>query len=196
LFGCTTELATSVRHPVLLESGLPSALDAIVQFCWDVFRLSQSKSFDRAEFQVYLQIGRSICSKYMDCGLDMIRVLSHLLEAFHAGWDLTTGRSMQRIWEKWRPATPRRHENLELLSKLREVCVRFDQACLKTRLSHSELANLRTSLMATQISVLMGADARSLVSVSPIIICSVLRRFANYLCLGACTPDRESGVIH
>jgi midasin len=195
LFGCSAELATSVQHPVSLEIGLPSALDAVMQFCWDVFRLSQSKTFNRAEFQVYLQIGRSICSNRMSSGLDMIRVLSQLLEAFHAGWELTTGRSMQRIWENWRPSTPRTHEHLVLLTKLREVCVRFDQACLKTQLSHSELANLRTSLMATQISVLMGADARSLVSVSPSIF-SIPQSFANEVSLGTCTSDRESRVVH
>lgn len=167
LYGCSGELAEWVRRLNLasLHKDLPLLLSTIIQFCWDVFRISQSRDFDDAEFQTYLQVGRAICSRFEDLNLDIIRVLSQSLDAFRAGWHLTTGQSMQRLWDKWRPATASDLERLELLSKLRNVCVEFDQAFLKTPLSHSQLSLLRNSLVSAQTSVLLGADASDLVSV-------------------------------
>lgn len=164
---CLSELGAGIRRldSMSLHKSIPHLLNTILQFCWDIFQISQSRGFDDAEFQTYLQIGRSICSQFGNSNLNILRVFSQSLDTFHAGWNLKTGQSMQRLWDKWRPATASDLDRLELLSKLRDICAQFDQAFLKTPLSHTQLGVLRNSLVAAQISVLLGADAASLISV-------------------------------
>lgn len=167
LSGCLAEMGAGIRRldSTSLDKDIPQLLNTIVKFCWDIFEISQSRGFDDAEFQTYLQVGRSICSQFGKSNLNIIRVFSQSLDTFRAGWNLTTGQSMQRLWDKWRPATASSLDRLELLSKLRDVCADFDQAFLKTPLSHARLGLLRDSLVAAQTSVLLGADAASLASV-------------------------------
>ncbi|KAL1955870.1 hypothetical protein VTO42DRAFT_8028 [Malbranchea cinnamomea] len=166
LYRCSGELAEWLRNldPAAMHTELPLLLKNVFQFCWDIFRLSQSRNFDEPEFQTYLEIGRKLCSRFQTSKLDIIRVLSDCLEAFRAGWHLTTGQSMQRIWDRWRPATPSDLERLEQLLRLRNICAQFDQACHKVQLPHSQIGVLRNALVAAQTSVLLGADPSSLVS--------------------------------
>lgn len=167
LFDCSAELAAFIHRldSASLDRDVPSMLKSILQFCWDIFRISQLKHMDEAGFQAYVQIGRGLLSHSNDTAPDLISGISQLLDTFRAGWILTTGLSMQRMWDKWRPATPSNLERLHLLSRLREVCTQFDQVFLETQLSHSHLGRLRRSLIETQSSVLLGANASDLVSV-------------------------------
>src|SRR5699024_2531292 len=83
-----------------------SALRAVVDFCADVFKVSEVKQVDEGEFQIYLQIGRELCAALFNSSSffqPLAVSLSQYLGRFQAEWALTTGLSMQKIWDTWRP---------------------------------------------------------------------------------------------
>ncbi|KAI9934908.1 hypothetical protein ASPWEDRAFT_175629 [Aspergillus wentii DTO 134E9] len=146
---------------------LVAALRAIVNFCADIFRVTEVKQVDEGAFQIYLQIGKELCVSLQDSWplLEPLAVaLSEYLGRFQAGWALTTGLSMQKLWESWRPATPATQEQLKSLMELESVVLEFTDLATKTRLELSQLSQVRSSLIDAQRSILLdGADGEFLV---------------------------------
>ncbi|KAL1966096.1 hypothetical protein VTN77DRAFT_4844 [Rasamsonia byssochlamydoides] len=144
-----------------------SALRAISRFCWDIFAATQAREMDEGEFQTYLQIGQDIHSSALKQGSLLKPLASYFaqfLARFQSTWALTTGLSMQRIWDSWRPITCVDHDQLKCLVDLEEVVSEFTTVALQTRLDLAQLSRVRQSLIDAQNSVLRnGADGNLLV---------------------------------
>lgn len=152
---------------VFQVSDMISALRAVINFLGDVLRATEAKSMDEGEFQIYLQIGRELCASLSNSWSSLKPLafaLSEALTRFQAGWALTTGRSMQKLWESWRPATPATQDQLNSLIELENVAWEFSDVAVKTRLELSKLSQVRNSLIDAQRSILLdGADGKVLV---------------------------------
>jgi len=156
-------------HQVFQVPAVASAIRAVVDFCADIFKVSGVKHVDEGEFQIYLQIGRELCGALFNSSpffQPLAVALSQHLSRFQAEWALTTGLSMQKIWDAWRPATPATRSQLELVMQLEAVAHEFGNLATKTRLELSQLSRVRNSLIDAQRAILIdGADGELLVEV-------------------------------
>lgn len=164
LFECGEVLHRFIQN--LEESALHvpeiiPALRAVVSFCWDIFRATEVKQVDEGEFQIYLQVGRNLCTSLVRSLPSLAQLghsLSRSLDRFKAGWALTTGLSMERLWDSWRPATPVTQAELQSLLDLEAAASKFTDLAVKSRLELTRLAQVRESLIDAQRSILMGGD--------------------------------------
>ncbi|KAG0160701.1 hypothetical protein PDIDSM_8231 [Penicillium digitatum] len=152
----------SLQGPVTI-----AALRTVICLCWDIYRATEVSQVDEGEFQVYLQMGRKICGSLLDSSplLEPLQVaLSQALDRFQEGWALTTGLSMQRIWDSWRHVTPITKDKLDSLTELESTVFEFTTLALQTRVELSQLSRVRDSLIDAQRFILLdGADGDVLV---------------------------------
>lgn len=152
----------SLRFPEIV-----TALQAITCLCWDICRATDVNQFDDGEFQIYLQIGRKICASLLNSTSvvkPLATALSKALSKFHADWALTTGLSMQRMWDAWRHVTPSSQEQLNSIIDLERTTSEFTSLALQTRVELSQLSQIWDSLVnARRFVLLNGVDGDSLV---------------------------------
>ncbi|KAF7587528.1 hypothetical protein BBP40_007087 [Aspergillus hancockii] len=157
----------SLDQNTLQTPQVAHALRTVLSFCMDIFRLASAREVDEGEFQVYLQIGRELCASLsgsFDSLQQLAVALSQALSRFQEGWALTTGLSMQRLWESWRPATPATENQLKSILDLERVASEFTKIATKTHLDLSKLSQVRNSLIKAQQSIVLhGADEGHLV---------------------------------
>ncbi|EEH22929.2 hypothetical protein PABG_05140 [Paracoccidioides brasiliensis Pb03] len=153
----------SVNSDMFRLVDVTAIVSLILELCLDIFRIVQADDFDEGIFQTYLQLGQSVYSRFKDVKLDLVTVLSQSLDTFRANWGLSTGQSMQRMWNNWRPATPIDSDHLKLMTDLQQVAARFDHITLKTTLPFPQLNRFRHSLVQAQIALLQGAEANGLI---------------------------------
>ncbi|CEJ53778.1 hypothetical protein PMG11_00119 [Penicillium brasilianum] len=139
-----------------------AALRTIISLCWDIYRATDVNQVDEGEFQVYLQIGRRVCTSLLETSPSLkplAKSLSDALARFQAGWALTTGLSMQRMWDSWRHVTPSSQEQLKSLIELETAVSDFTNLALQTRVEVSQLSNVWNSFIDAQRFILLdGAD--------------------------------------
>lgn len=150
----------------------------ILSFCLDLFNLLQRPVFDEGIFQAYLQSTWTWISNHRNMQTKLMEFFSHSLDAFNADWGLSTGKSMHRLWNEWRPVTPNGPSQLLLLSQLQDIGARFDKISLNNRLPLSRLAQLRTSLLESQKAILLGANGDELIKVG---LQSLFLSYAHFL---------------
>ena len=153
---------SSLQSPEIL-----AALRTIICLCWDIYRVANVDQVDEGEFQVYLQIGRRVCASLLNSSPSLKpleEALSRALARFQAGWALTTGLSMQRIWDAWRHVTPASQEQLHSLIELDAAVSEFTTLALQTRLDLSQVASEWDKInTAHRLILVHGADGDSLV---------------------------------
>ncbi|KKK12377.1 hypothetical protein ARAM_006103 [Aspergillus rambellii] len=146
---------------------LVPSLREVISFCADILRITAATELDQGEFQIYLQLGRELCSSLLDSSSvfqPLAFALCQALDRFQENWALTTGLGMQQLWESWRPATAATQNQLKCLLDLEKVAFEFMQIATKTRLNLSQLSQLRSSLVDAQRHILLdGANGDELV---------------------------------
>lgn len=167
-FNCSQAINNAIQDTfsTQLSTSVINCIESILAFCWDVLRVSQTTHFDEGIFQTYLQIGRSMNSRTSDKQSPLLKTLSVSLDAFNANWALSTGQSMQRLWDRWRPATAANPTCLRQIIELQHLSGRLNKVTLQADLSFSRLGQLHRSLANTQKSLLLGADGDELLQVS------------------------------
>ncbi|KAL3469611.1 hypothetical protein BJX99DRAFT_265026 [Aspergillus californicus] len=142
-------------------------LRAVINFCADILETTAASEVDEGEFLIYLQIGKSLCTSLFELGSvfkPLASSLAQALQRFHENWALTTGLSMQTIWELWRPVTPSTREQLASILDLEKVASEFMQIATRTSLKLTQLSQVRNSLVEAHKSILLqGADEGNLV---------------------------------
>jgi len=94
----------------------------------DVLEFTRSLKFDEGVFQSYLGIGRSLIIQALQCSdtYDLGSKIQDHLDVFKASWDLTTGTSMEILWNRLRPLTARDSRELDLVLRVERLADRFD----------------------------------------------------------------------
>ncbi|KAJ5923916.1 hypothetical protein N7466_008103 [Penicillium verhagenii] len=153
---------TSLQSPEIV-----TALTTIICLCWDIYRATNVMKVEEGEFQVYLQVGRQIFASLLNSSpllKPLEAPLSRALARFQAGWALTTGLSMQRMWDSWRHVTPASQKQLNSLIELEQTVAEFTTLALQTRVDISQLSTVWDSLINAQRFILLdGADGDALV---------------------------------
>ncbi|EZF71748.1 hypothetical protein H105_06009 [Trichophyton soudanense CBS 452.61] len=164
LYGCCNAVSECLES-LTLEScpdKAPQLVQDILNFCWDSFELTQCDLLDDATFLTYLVIGKNICGGFEHLQLKLVDQFKELLASFNANWELSSGKSMQRIWNSWRPATPTDSSQLEQGMQFRELRTRYDRVALKSRVPVHELGRLYDLFIHAQTSILRGANSTAL----------------------------------
>ena len=107
-------------------------------------------------------------------GMDQEGPLSNLfqkvgegLNHFNASWKLSTGLSMERLWEVCRPQAPPTLAQLSTFLRMEELADRFDDALWRSQVSVMHLSDLRGSIArALGATQLQNAQSEELVHVS------------------------------
>lgn len=168
LYGCCNALNECLSALILetCPDEVPQMLEDILNFCWDIFQLTQSRLLDDAVFSAYLLIGKNIVARFEHLHLDLLNNFTGLLSLFNSNWKLTSGESMQRMWNIWRPATPTDSHQLEQKMQFQELRARYDRIALKSRVPIPELGRLYDLFLRAQTSILQGAESAALLPVS------------------------------
>lgn len=143
-----------------------AAIRTVLCLSWDIYRATDANQVDEGEFQVYLQIGKKVCASLLNTSPELQPLeaaLSRALVRFQAGWALTMGLSMQRIWDIWRHVTPSSRDQLASLIDLEQTVSEFTSVALQTRIDISQLSSVWESLIDAQRFVLGGANGETLV---------------------------------
>jgi midasin len=159
---CSTELCHILQDlshsSEVMPPSLRRSLRSLIWFLWDIFRLTNHKNLDEAGFQSYLQLGSSLFSGQNSDTIDLERLAAFStlqLSKFKSAWALSSGLSMQRIWQMWRPLTCSNEKRLCQLIKLEQIEAAFRDISHRTRADLWELSKIRNSLSEAQRSVLI-----------------------------------------
>ncbi|KAJ5702978.1 Midasin [Penicillium malachiteum] len=157
----------SLDETCLQSPDIVAAIRTIICLCWDIYRATDVGEVSEGEFQVYLEFGRKVCASLLASSPLLAPLelpLSRALARFQAGWALTTGLSMQRMWDAWRHVTPASQEQLDSLIDLEKTVSEFTALALQTRVDISQLSAVWQSLINAQRFILLeGADGGALV---------------------------------
>lgn len=108
-----------------------------------------SPEFDEGAFQVHLMIGRSIVA----CGGNSkeVRLIDEkfncMLNLFNSSWKLTTGLSMEKLWEIFRPSTSKSIVELDTHMGVEALATRFDNLKWSASASLRDLVLIRHSIV-------------------------------------------------
>ncbi|KAH8705746.1 putative midasin [Talaromyces proteolyticus] len=169
LIDCVRALHEVIQNLDENSANSPSifALREISRFCWEIYSATQAKELDEGEFQIYLQTGQKALKSASDQGpilSTLSSVMSPSFSRFHSAWMLTTGLSMRRIWDIWRPITCSNPEQLSLLLEVEAATTEFSKVALKTSLSLAQLGMMWKSLVDAQNAMLLqNVDGKALV---------------------------------
>ncbi len=158
----------------------------------DILELGVLPAFDEGVFQVHLTIGRSIVAQGGPniTGVNLLtEKLGSMLALFNASWELSTGLSMEILWEVFRPATAKTISQLEARLKVEELAERFDSLKWGAGASFRDLDLLRRSIVRMYHMI----DAKDVVSDDQIKVSRLLQKIELQLMkLGYSRSDRES----
>lgn len=137
-------------------------MDKVLLFAEDLSEDAGRPSFDDAAFQTYQRIGQSMIEGFIDNSIvqGLATSLSNAFASLNESWRLTTGLSMEIIWELLRPPSVEHASLLELRFGTEQLADRFDALSWTTGASIEKLTALRGSIVQV-FGMLDFADADS-----------------------------------
>ena len=130
---------------------IPSTIRDVRNLIQDIFDYVRLPRFDEGIFQVYLSIATSLATRCLaDQTLHAIgKSLSTYLSDFNASWKLSTGSSMEILWNHFRPPTAKNLQHLDLVIKVEKIAEDFDLLIRGSNVHFEVLSDMRGSI--TQI---------------------------------------------
>lgn len=129
-----------------------SILRALLHYWWRTFTFVTGTSFEEARFQAHLKQGVDLLQAmatqaHGDHALQMInRTLSNIQEAFTVGFKLTTGLSMELLWQLLRPTPIVDEATFSAVQGMEKLASRFDAIRWKSNANISDLSKAISSL--------------------------------------------------
>jgi midasin len=111
--------------------------------------------------QVYLKLGRSVCQDLNRLGPEydpLTEIVSAGLHHLDSWRRPTTGLSMERMWNDWRPYTSSNEQQFKLMLNLEEAANRFDSLIWQVRVPVYDLSRIRESFIKARGSLLLSAE--------------------------------------
>lgn len=146
----------------MCQDDVPFLTDLLL-YWKDLYDLVQSPVFEESEFQAYLTTGQELSSRALgDEGVSgfLQQKLGSGLSQFHASWQLSTGLSMERLWEACRPQTPPTLSQLSVYLRMEELADRFDNALWRSWIPVAQVNSVRASI-AEALSVMQSQHTQS-----------------------------------
>lgn len=118
----------------------------------DVLESTRSLKFDEGVFQSYLGIGRALIIQAQQCSdtCDLGSKIQDHLDKFKASWDLTTGTSMEILWNRLRPLTARNSGELGLVLRVERFADRFDSIVWRSNCPLDTVIKLRCLILGVK----------------------------------------------
>ena len=135
----------------------------LLSYWKDFYDLVQSPTFEESEFQAYLITGQELSARPVteETGSGfLLQKLGSGLSQFNLSWKLSTGLSMERLWEACRPQTPPTLSQLSVYLRLEELADRFDNALWRSWIPVVQVSSVRVSI-AEALSVMRSQNTQS-----------------------------------
>ncbi|KAI5928416.1 hypothetical protein F4810DRAFT_705356 [Camillea tinctor] len=129
---------------------------------WRTFHYLITSSFEEAEFQAHLGNVSRVLSEHMSLVKDdsaqglLSQVLQGMNECFVAGFKLSTGLSMEELWNVLRPIPIQDTQLFEHVSHVEQLASQFDAVKWKSKVAPGELANIMNSFLKAYRLVRLG----------------------------------------
>lgn len=127
-------------------------LRSVVQYVERTIRLASETDFDEAKFQAHLAQGFNLLQKHLDASQETLaqEFVTHLLDRlnkdFKSGFKLSTGLSMELLWQIFRPTPTPTKMILDRTLELEKLGARFDALRWKAGASISDLSKAMLTL--------------------------------------------------
>jgi midasin len=143
-------------------------LHTILRLWWESYWLVSQPNFEDAVFQAHLVVSTASLVEFsttlrsseedsrktQDSNLVLVAsqslvqlVYSEFKRCFDSGFKLTTGLSMELLWNSFRPKQVSSFETLQTLVKMEHLAERFDDLKWKTSISIQDVARVMSSLV-------------------------------------------------
>ena len=136
-----------------------------------MYRLCHSEHFDPGLLRVYLDLGETLFKDIDVLGTDFTPFVEKLRDCFnplHTTLKLSTGLSMERMWNDWRPITPSSRELFDAMIQVEVAANHFKASVWKADMSVSDLAQIWVLFLEVYGAVLTASTRpESLLKVSP-----------------------------
>jgi len=133
-----------------MNQAMTGKLLSVITFWWNLFNLVSQSSLDEAVFQVYLNVGqRSLSGGSVDSESsgELVKHIAKQFEGFHAQTKMTSGLSMELIWDLCRPSVMPTMQRLEKLWQLESIAEQFDAVVWLMKAPVAELSAVRSSIV-------------------------------------------------
>ena len=137
-------------------------METVLFYAGDLADITECSPFDEGAFQTFQIIGQSMVDELMDRPNPegLAASFSAALGLFGDAWRLTTGLSMEIIWEQFRLPSVENPSLLELKHGTQALSENFDALSWTFEASIQELYALRTSIIQV-FNMLNFEDAKS-----------------------------------
>lgn len=118
-------------------------------YLWDILDLGLLPDFDEGIFQVHLAIGRSIAANgdNSETAQKISGMLSSMLNLFDVDWKLSSGLSMEPLWQNFKPVTAKNLLQLDMCLLVEKLMEKFDALKWGAGVSFRDLDLLRRSIV-------------------------------------------------
>lgn len=185
------EVRRSLHHWIIHTSGAPSFrevsnftllfltlltriqdiqayLEEMVFYWLALFNMTSVSVLDEATFQVHLSLWEALPAKH-SCARNYCKVLHQGVEkalaSLKSSCHLSTGLSMERLWEIFRPQIPPTMQLLEKQIHFEELLSSFDTLLWQSRLPLADAVGLRDSVISTIRAVISNVEQSALLEV-------------------------------
>ena len=137
-------------------------MEKVLLYAEDLSKVAERSPFDEASFQTFQSIGRSMVDDMIEGSAyyEIAESFSNALSLFDDSCRLTSGLSMERIWNSLSQPTANHASLLVLRIGTEELSDRFDALSWRSKASLHELATLRSSIIEV-FKMLEFSDANS-----------------------------------
>lgn len=148
----------------------------LLHLWWDTYALTTDTAFEEATFQAHLEISNEQLKKALGLpNIDsntasgpyqlLLSVQQGISTSFDAGFKLSTGLEMEKLWLALRPLPISTLATLETVLALEEFASNFDAVRWQVSISVTELADIVASLLRSfQLVLMSDVDGNSLIS--------------------------------
>lgn len=143
---CSTPLTPMIE---LIFQNVTASIFEVLSLAQDLCDLAQLPIMDEAVLSVYILSGRTMLAKagkHEGILLQLLQKLNDGLSQFSDARTLSSGISMEPLWNKFRPPTPSTFEQLSIYLRMEQLADRFDNLVWRTQVPVEQLSGIRTSI--------------------------------------------------
>ena len=141
-----------------IEPGRVSSAFEIMLYIRDVVEFTDLRDFDLPRFQALLQIGDDVWRTNIACKDSIVPHFGEALQVFKTS-GLSRGLGLQRMWQCWRPLTPKTFGQLQIKLEGEAMITHFDTLAQSLPQPRKELSIVRKRLLHAAITAWEEPDA-------------------------------------
>ena len=144
-----TQHETAVRLSSTCDwQAVSISVKSVLHFMRGVLDYVHLAKFDEGIFQTYIGIGRSLATNLLEheATYELGRIVGTHLGVFNASWKLSTGTSMEVLWNHFRQPTAKDLQHLSAILEVEELAHVFDTQATRSKAPFAVLSDLRDAI--------------------------------------------------